>query len=285
MERIAFEIEKNTRKVFLMVKKITIIGLLLFIPLLVSAHPGGTDSLGGHHCWTNCESWGLTYGEYHFHEDESDFSGIEIYYDTVKFVEKTKSDIKSFSSNWGVEELCDTLPLMITTGYDNVINSADMMVTFAKNPNYYFCEEDFECSTNMKYLQDSNGLQMELVTWLASVSDTYCGTDHLNILLTKLLNHLRSKYGIDTSPLTSKPQKPQKSYSSVASKKSAQKSAVYKPKIKKAASLKSSSASASSTAPRKEIACRQKGRIKTCVCPSGYKANKEGKKCVWGKRN
>jgi len=32
-----------------------------------SAHPGRTDSSGGHTCRTNCESWGLEYGEYHYH--------------------------------------------------------------------------------------------------------------------------------------------------------------------------------------------------------------------------
>jgi hypothetical protein len=33
----------------------------------VYAHPGGTDADGGHHCWTNCSSWGYSYGEYHYH--------------------------------------------------------------------------------------------------------------------------------------------------------------------------------------------------------------------------
>ncbi len=31
------------------------------------AHPGRTDSSGGHTCRTNCPSWGLSYGEYHYH--------------------------------------------------------------------------------------------------------------------------------------------------------------------------------------------------------------------------
>ncbi|MGG0720250.1 YHYH domain-containing protein [Robertmurraya massiliosenegalensis] len=41
--------------------------LLLFFPLVTLAHPGGTDSSGGHTCRTNCEKWGLEYGEYHYH--------------------------------------------------------------------------------------------------------------------------------------------------------------------------------------------------------------------------
>lgn len=31
------------------------------------AHPGNTDANGGHTCRTNCEDWGLDYGEYHYH--------------------------------------------------------------------------------------------------------------------------------------------------------------------------------------------------------------------------
>jgi len=34
---------------------------------IVYAHPGNTDSSGGHTCRTNCESWGYSYGEYHYH--------------------------------------------------------------------------------------------------------------------------------------------------------------------------------------------------------------------------
>lgn len=51
-------------------------GLLVFLFLVnyslnvVHAHPGRTDSSGGHTCRTNCEKWGLKYGEYHFHNGE-----------------------------------------------------------------------------------------------------------------------------------------------------------------------------------------------------------------------
>lgn len=42
--------------------------LLIFsIGALAEAHPGRTDSKGGHTCRTNCEKWGLEYGEYHYH--------------------------------------------------------------------------------------------------------------------------------------------------------------------------------------------------------------------------
>jgi hypothetical protein len=40
---------------------------LLCFNHLTFAHPGDTDGSGGHTCRTNCGSWGLKYGEYHYH--------------------------------------------------------------------------------------------------------------------------------------------------------------------------------------------------------------------------
>jgi len=60
-------------------KKIISVGLLLFVFLFTfaihaSAHPGRTDAKGGHTCRTNCEKWGLKYGEYHYHTGGSNSS-------------------------------------------------------------------------------------------------------------------------------------------------------------------------------------------------------------------
>lgn len=35
---------------------------------------------------------------------------------------------------------------------------------------------------------------------------------------------------------------------------------------------------------KREIACSKRGKVQTCACPTGYKPNKDGKKCVWAKR-
>jgi hypothetical protein len=45
--------------------------LLFTFSIQASAHPGRTDSNGGHTCRTNCEKWGLKYGEYHYHSGKS----------------------------------------------------------------------------------------------------------------------------------------------------------------------------------------------------------------------
>lgn len=48
---------------------------LFFVTVLVPlsfalAHPGNTDSSGCHTCRTNCSNWGLSYGEYHCHNNK-----------------------------------------------------------------------------------------------------------------------------------------------------------------------------------------------------------------------
>jgi hypothetical protein len=40
---------------------------LFFFNQYALAHPGNTDSSGGHTCRTNCGYWGYNYGEYHYH--------------------------------------------------------------------------------------------------------------------------------------------------------------------------------------------------------------------------
>ncbi|HDR7892090.1 YHYH domain-containing protein [Bacillus toyonensis] len=48
---------------------------LLIAPISAYAHPGRTDANGGHTCRTNCEKWGLEYGEYHYHNKPASSSG------------------------------------------------------------------------------------------------------------------------------------------------------------------------------------------------------------------
>ena len=46
---------------------LVILSGIFLIATPTSAHPGNTDSRGGHTCRTNCEKWGYSYGEYHYH--------------------------------------------------------------------------------------------------------------------------------------------------------------------------------------------------------------------------
>ncbi len=49
-----------------MITSIVLVIVFSLILATVSAHPGRTDSRGGHTCRTNCEKWGLKDGEYHY---------------------------------------------------------------------------------------------------------------------------------------------------------------------------------------------------------------------------
>ncbi len=46
---------------------LTLIAVALIAPSVTFAHPGRTDKKGGHTCKTNCTKWGLSYGQYHYH--------------------------------------------------------------------------------------------------------------------------------------------------------------------------------------------------------------------------
>jgi len=45
-----------------------VFGLIFYFHALAFGHPGQVDSKGGHTCYTNCEKYGLEYGEYHTHQ-------------------------------------------------------------------------------------------------------------------------------------------------------------------------------------------------------------------------
>ncbi|WP_414813092.1 stalk domain-containing protein [Paenibacillus alvei] len=63
------------------------------------AHPGRTDSNGGHTCRTNCEKWGLEYGEYHYHNGGSKSSSKKSSSSKSSNSSKSSSSSKSTTKN------------------------------------------------------------------------------------------------------------------------------------------------------------------------------------------
>ncbi|OAZ48483.1 copper amine oxidase N-terminal domain-containing protein [Paenibacillus polymyxa] len=57
------------------------------------AHPGRTDSNGGHYCRTNCAKWGLQDGEYHYHNGGGSSSSSSSSSNSIKSIPK-KSTVK-----------------------------------------------------------------------------------------------------------------------------------------------------------------------------------------------
>ncbi|KAA2301002.1 YHYH domain-containing protein, partial [Clostridioides difficile] len=52
----------------------SLLAIFMIFATVASAHPGRTDSSGGHTCRTNCAKWGLKQGEYHYHNGGSSSS-------------------------------------------------------------------------------------------------------------------------------------------------------------------------------------------------------------------
>lgn len=59
-----------TRKIKIIYLGLIIFGGVFIFSVSTLAHSGGTDSYGCHTCYTNCSSWGLSYGEYHCHQSK-----------------------------------------------------------------------------------------------------------------------------------------------------------------------------------------------------------------------
>ena len=60
-------------------------------PVPVYAHPGRTDSSGGHTCRTNCARWGYGQGEYHSHGGGGSSGGSSESTNTAPVIESNQS--------------------------------------------------------------------------------------------------------------------------------------------------------------------------------------------------
>lgn len=85
--------------------------LLTFIQGNVHAHPGRTDSNGGHTCRTNCSQWGLEDGEYHYHDGRSSSQS-----DSTESKSSDESSTSSGTSNDALDKDCSDF-----SSYDEVV--------------------------------------------------------------------------------------------------------------------------------------------------------------------
>lgn len=80
---------------------IAVLSLVLFGGKIdtIQAHPGRTDASGCHVCRTNCEKWGLSYGEYHCHNGSSSSSSSSSQQSSSSSASSSSSSQQSSSSN------------------------------------------------------------------------------------------------------------------------------------------------------------------------------------------
>lgn len=131
-----------------MSKRITMFTLVFtfMFGTFASAHPGRTDSNGGHTCRTNCGSWGLSTGEYHYHNggsttssrssnkskstniNDKDCTDFATYDDMIDYW-----NAKGYSATydpenldgWGNGQVDDGIPCEAPDGYDlTLINNS-----------------------------------------------------------------------------------------------------------------------------------------------------------------
>ncbi len=63
------------KKKIIVLLSVLLISCVLRLPVL--AHPRNTDKYGCHTCRTNCEKWGLSYGEYHCHNKKTTSTSVK----------------------------------------------------------------------------------------------------------------------------------------------------------------------------------------------------------------
>ena len=88
-----------------MKRLILALAILLLLPAIVFAHPGRTASDGCHYCRTNCDKWGVPWGERHCHSRESEPAPISEIKTEINIKEKTAVDVKVPGWEYGLKIL------------------------------------------------------------------------------------------------------------------------------------------------------------------------------------
>lgn len=100
-----------------MIRKTLLLSFLVLIltgifQLTISAHPGKTDSNGCHTCWTNCEIYGLEYGEYHCHNSSSNTTSN--YNSSIPETNTQSNNSNNYSIELDQEDYIDSLEMQIS---------------------------------------------------------------------------------------------------------------------------------------------------------------------------
>jgi hypothetical protein len=128
-------------------KRIALLGFLFtfLFGSIAYAHPGRTDSNGGHTCRTNCGSWGLSTGEYHYHNGGGTTSSNSTSSRSTNINDKDCTDFATYDEmiaywnskgysatydpenldGWGNGKVDDGIPCEAPYGYDlTLINNS-----------------------------------------------------------------------------------------------------------------------------------------------------------------
>ncbi len=143
---------------------------LLLIPSSAFAHPGNTDSDGCHTCWTNCNDWGLSYGEYHCHKKKTLCEQVS---DGNMDESKKMLDL---TLKYGASAVCPVIPTFI----QNNNKMIEMFQSTLSKIEPEYCGThciDYECAIKQaesmnQFYQDIWKLGCVSSSWSSSVSKT-----------------------------------------------------------------------------------------------------------------
>jgi len=133
--------------------------LLLLVPSITSAHSGGTDSNGGHHCWTNCGYYGYEYGEYHYHN-----GGYDDSYDSYDYVDYEKQLRQQYLADAVAEgnyllSLLNNFNAAISSGdikkIDGLYDEFSDQLSYVESSIGYVYGSDKRAQLNEKYIRPS----------------------------------------------------------------------------------------------------------------------------------
>jgi hypothetical protein len=82
---------------------------VIFFPSSTSAHPGMTDSYGGHYCETDCIRYGEVYGQWHYHGLPNTYyplttstNGLVMSYETLHELMKKSDGYKKVKNGYKI---------------------------------------------------------------------------------------------------------------------------------------------------------------------------------------
>lgn len=127
----------------------------------VKAHPGRTDGNGCHTCRTNCEKWGLAYGEYHCHNGNSSASSSNSSSNQTKPSTNTTTNSYTTSKPTVTKPKIDYKAIGKKEGYAAKIKEPNRNL---KNIKYKYKDSNYRSAFDKAFLQDEKELRKKSET-------------------------------------------------------------------------------------------------------------------------
>lgn len=185
-----------------MKKKALLILFLLLTPIIAWAHPGNTASDGGHYCWTNCDEWGVPYGERHFHNEEK---FVSAYLAAIEYVEKSKLNLQTLRLGVSNETFCSQGLVLMEgekkTAFSNMTFNANLRTALLKEFGET-CSQDAKCSLLNKDLEDAIKTFLEYAFYISKLADTNCGTKWSEAALQESIDWAKARPSSTPIPAT-----------------------------------------------------------------------------------